>query len=239
MPTIGSASNNPQGYFSTKVTDRAQRKESLKLMENIRKYDYGSVNVNYETVLNDVFTALESGVALPKSTQEMSLLHTEQMQEIVAAFNFAFNSMNTSVDELLKKHQNKDDSYNIDTLWQDTQSKAEDWDSDRFEDLKAAARGVFTENPQPLFEKAAAYPETMRRLVDVIDLPTQNDKGWNLASQAAKAGNPKLAKAFEKAGFGPNLHTKAVVDFAKAMTEGSNAEKSATLKELMGITPLS
>jgi hypothetical protein len=275
MTTIGSASNNTQGYFSTKVADSAQRKDALKLMENITKYhkivdrerkerlldgylmplfdDYqNAVSADFDrrqalldeaaTALNDTFVAIESGVALPKNRQEVSLLYKEVLLEDPE--NDAHHGTDTFTNEIvesLKKHQNKDDSYNIDTLWQDTERIDQKYLSRELERLKRAARGVFSENPQRLFEKAAAYPETVRRLVDVLDLPAQNDKGWNLTSQAAKAGNPKLAKAFEKAGFGPNLHTKAVVDFAKVMTEedAPNAQKLAALKELMGITPLS
>lgn len=264
MPTIGSASNNPQGYFSTKVTDRAQRKESLKLMENIIKYhkeknaalldqmvapDTYSVGADFNRrqavlnqALNDNFTAIESGVALPKNIQEVLLLYKER--ELEDHNSHETDTFVEKVAESLKKHQNKDNCYDLVPLLQDTEEILQEYLSKDFKKLKAAARGIFADNPQPLFEKAATYPETVRRLVDLIDLPTQNEQGWNLASQAAKAGNPKLAKAFEKAGFGPNLHTKAVVDFAKAMTEDSNDEKSAdkkwaALKELMGITPLS
>ncbi|WP_303674627.1 hypothetical protein [Vampirovibrio chlorellavorus] len=257
MPTIGSASNNSQGYFSTKVSDRAQREKNLALAQNIQGlYEDSSVHREpQKALLNWIYQDLASGIALPKNLPEMSLLYQEQLIQHLEACvrslqdHAALNQTNEPYKatleskEFLEKHLDKNSHYDVKSLWEDIKRTKTEIDPElvqrKFEQLRSSVQAIFKKNPKTLFEKAAAYPETVRRLVDVINLPVQNEKGWNLASQAAKAGNPKLVKAFEKAGFGPNLHTKAVVDFAKAMTEGSNCQKSAALKELMGITPLS
>ncbi len=218
---------NTQGYFSTQP-------ESIEncwsLLEKLDKFQ--SISTNGDTIsknsllektLTDIYTAIDSGVAIPSNFTELKSVFTARFKKVIENTpDDDFTLINDFAKGMLADLEKSADKPEV------------------FNDLKNKLNAVFKKDPHLLFEKAANYPETVRRLVKVLDLPTQNDKGWNLTSQAAKAGNPKLANAFETAGFGPNLHHKAMVDFAKAMTDDApNADKSKALKELMGVTSLS
>lgn len=214
---------NTKGYFSTQPESMENYFSLLKKVDKFQSISTNGEAISKNSTLSDIYAAIESGVAIPSSPKEVrSVFSTKIQSEIAKTLKNDTTLPKDFAQDIMTELENAPDS------------------QEAFNKIKNNLNAVFKKDPHLLFEKAADYPETVRRLVKLLDLPVQNNKGWNLASQAAKTGNPKLAAAFKKAGFGPNLHTKAVVDFAQAMTDDApNAQKSAALKELLGITPLS
>ncbi|WP_373533162.1 hypothetical protein [Vampirovibrio sp.] len=248
---------HPQGRFSTHVSEGESRAMSYKLFKSLfalrnnghlPRFRYEDINKDSAAV--DVFTALKSGAPLSITPAEIALIEYENALKTypklaATAYNDAIKNIYLNFTNerkrFLEKFIQDDGHYDLSEFGKALKKDfAKSIQSDLNQNgLKAGLKVLREEKSAELFNQSAEYPETLRRLVAALDIPEQNDKGWNLTAQASRAGHSKLAEGFEKAGFGPDLHAKAMVNFAHAMTGHTDAQKSKALKELLGAIPLS